>query len=39
VVKVAATNKKQAIISTYGSNLGWGLEILDNTGSNKFNLF
>ena len=39
VVKVAATNKKQAIISTYGSNLGWGLEILDNTGSNKFNFF
>ena len=39
VVKVAATNKKQAIISTYGSNLGWGLEILDSTGSNKFNFF
>ena len=39
VVKVAATNKKQAIISTFGSNLGWGLEILDNTGSNKFNFF
>ena len=39
VVKVAATNKKQAIISTFGSSLGWGLEILDNTGSNKFNFF
>ena len=39
VIKVAATNKKQAIISTFGSNLGWGLEILDNTGSNKFNFF
>ena len=39
VVKVTVTNKKQAIISTFGSNIGWGLEILDNTVSNKFNFF
>jgi len=39
VIKTTATNKKQALISTYASNLGWGLEILDNSLSNKFNFF
>jgi hypothetical protein len=33
------TNKKQALVSTYDNNLGYGLEVLDNTGSNKFNFF
>jgi hypothetical protein len=39
VFKVGITNKKQALISTYNSGLGWGIEILDNTSSNKFNFF
>ena len=37
--KVGIINKKQAILSTYNSGLGWGLEILDNSFSNKFNFF
>jgi len=37
--KIGITNKKQAILSTYDSGLGWGLEILDNSFSNKFNFF
>lgn len=37
--KVGITNKKQAILSTYSNSIGWGLEILDNTFSNKFNFF
>ncbi len=37
--KVGITNKKQAILSTYNSGLGWGLEILDNSSSNTFNFF
>lgn len=39
IIKIGITNKKQGIVSTYKSNLGWGLEILDNTFSNKFNFF
>lgn len=40
IVKVGVTNKKQAIFSTYDvTNGGYGLEILDNTFSNKFNWF
>jgi hypothetical protein len=39
VINVGITNKKQALISTYNSGLGWGIEILDNTTSNKFNFF
>ena len=39
IFKVGITNKKQAILSTYSNSIGWGLEILDNTLSNKFNFF
>jgi hypothetical protein len=39
VVKTTATNQKQAFMSTYASNLGWGIEVLDNTNSNKINFF
>lgn len=40
IFKVGITNKKQAIFSTFdGANGGYGLEILDNTNSNKFNWF
>lgn len=39
VIGIGITNKKQAIVSTYNSGLGWGIELLDNTSSNKFNFF
>ena len=38
-LNVGVTNKKQALVSTYNSGLGWGVEILDNASSNKFNFF
>lgn len=39
IFKIGITNKKQAIISTYDNGFGWGVELLDNTGNNKFNFF